>query len=101
MKQLERIKAMEQCLNQATKAVRALDGALQQFADAQEAITALEAYYGSAAWKRDFAADEAGRLPADLKRGVLSEDAIWNLLEEVRDLRQRCRDMATLLPPTT
>ena len=28
------------------------------------------------------AADEAGLLPKDLKRGVLSEDGIYNLLEE-------------------
>ena len=42
----------------------------------------LSAYYSSDAWKRDFAADEAGLLPKDLKRGVLSEDGIYNLLEE-------------------
>ena len=33
-----------------------------------------------------FADDEAGLLPADLKRGVLSEDGIWNLLVDVREL---------------
>ena len=27
-----------------------------------------------------FADDEAGLLPKDLKRGVLSEDGLWNLL---------------------
>ena len=37
-------------------------------------IKDLEAYYTSDAWKQDYADDEAGRLPADLKRGVLSED---------------------------
>lgn len=42
----------------------------------------LSAYYSSDAWKRDYAADEAGLLPKDLKRGVLSEDGIYNLLEE-------------------
>lgn len=42
----------------------------------------LSAYYSSDAWKRDFAADEVGMLPKDLKRGVLSEDGIYNLLEE-------------------
>lgn len=42
----------------------------------------VSAYYISDAWKRDFAADEAGLLPKDLKRGVLSEDGIYNLLEE-------------------
>jgi len=42
----------------------------------------LSAYYSSDAWKRDFAADEAGLLPKDLKSGVLSEDGIYNQLEE-------------------
>lgn len=42
----------------------------------------LSAYYGSAAWKRDFAADESGMLPPSLKRGVLSEDGLYNLLEQ-------------------
>ena len=86
---------MEEYLNQASQAVQALDCALQQFADAQEAISALEAYYGSREWKRDLAADEAGKLPADLKRGVLSEDGIWNLLEQVRQVREHCRELAS------
>ncbi len=38
------------------------------------------AYYVSDEWKRDFADDEAGRLPQSLKRGVLSEDGIDSLL---------------------
>ena len=50
-------------------------------------------YYGSDAWKQDFAADSAGLLPQDLKRGILSEDAVWSLLEDVRDLKVRMRDM--------
>ena len=45
-------------------------------------LKALSEYYSSDAWKRDYAADEAGLLPKDLKRGVLSEDGIYALLEE-------------------
>lgn len=46
----------------------------------QEATRILAEYYGSDEWKQDFADDEAGLLPKDLKRGVLSEDGIWNVL---------------------
>ena len=46
---------------------------------------ALARYYASREWKRDFADDEAGRLPKDLKRGVLSEDGIYNALEAYRE----------------
>ena len=34
----------------------------------------------------DFEADEEGKLPADLKRGVLSEDAVYDLITEHREL---------------
>ena len=46
-----------------------------------ELLKALSDYYSSPAWKRDFASDEVGLLPKDLKRGVLSEDGIYDLLE--------------------
>lgn len=46
-----------------------------------ELLGKLSDYYGSPAWKRDLAADEAGLLPKELKRGVLSEDGIYDLLE--------------------
>ncbi|MBQ3516767.1 MAG: DUF4298 domain-containing protein, partial [Lachnospiraceae bacterium] len=39
-----------------------------------------EAYYGSDIWRKDYEDDESGKLPADLKRGVLSEDAVYHLL---------------------
>ena len=42
----------------------------------------IEAYYTGDDWKQDFADDEAGLLPDSLRRGVLSEDRIYDLLEE-------------------
>ena len=90
-KQLARIRLMERHLNRATAAVKRLEAALDKWEDAQEAIAALEEYYGSDLWKQDLADDEAGRLPADLKRGVLSEDGIWNLLTDARDLTTRLK----------
>ena len=82
----ERIAYMEQRLDRATAAAAALEEALGQYAAVQDDITALDAYLGSPEWHADRAADEAGSLPRDLKRGVLSEDAIWNLLERHRAL---------------
>ncbi|MBQ5409001.1 MAG: DUF4298 domain-containing protein, partial [Muribaculaceae bacterium] len=37
-------------------------------------------------WEKDFADSEAGRLPSDLKCGVLSEDGIWDVLDTSREL---------------
>ena len=78
---------MEQCLEQATEAVNKLSTALDKYEEAQEAIRELSAYYSSEEWKQDFNDDEQGKLPHDLKRGVLSEDGIWNVLEDSRSLR--------------
>ena len=41
----------------------------------------LEEYYTSGEWQADYEADEAGLFPVDLKRGVLSQDEVYNLLE--------------------
>ncbi|MBR3757376.1 MAG: DUF4298 domain-containing protein [Bacteroidaceae bacterium] len=89
MTNLQRISRMEQLFDRASEAVTELSAALDKYQAAQEAIATLSAYYGSGEWKQDFADDEAGRLPAGLKRGVLSEDGMWNLLAEVRELNDR------------
>ena len=94
MEQIERIKTREQHLDRASQAVMRLSAALDDYAEAQEALRELNAYYGSDEWKQDFADDEAGLLPNDLKRGVLSEDGIWNVLTDSSDLNSRIKEMA-------
>ena len=39
-------------------------------------------YYEGGQWSRDYELDEAGLLPHDLKRGVLSQDGVYDLLAE-------------------
>lgn len=48
----------------------------------EEDTEALNRYMFTHAWQNDYEADERGELPADLKRGVLSQDALYNLLSE-------------------
>ncbi len=90
-KQIARIRQMERRLNRATAAVKRLTAALEKWDATKADIQALDEYYGSDLWRQDFADDEAGLLPADLKRGVLSEDGIWNLLTDVRELNKRLK----------
>ena len=47
----------------------------------KEDKTILSSYYESL-WKEDFEADEQGLIPKDTKRGVLSEDGLYNLLQD-------------------
>jgi hypothetical protein len=93
MKQIERIERMERNLERATNALRVLNDALDEYEAVQEALHELNSYYGSDTWKQDFSDDEQGRLPKDLKRGVLSEDAIWNVLEDYRTLKERLESL--------
>mgnify|MGYP003485835220 FL=1 len=76
MNQIERIQHMEKLLDFIIEARKEQN----KSARIQEATRILAEYYGSDEWKQDFADDEAGLLPKDLKRGVLSEDGIWNVL---------------------
>ena len=89
--QIVRIRLMERRLDRALLAVKRLSAALDKWEAVQEDIAALDEYYGSDDWKQDFADDEAGLLPADLKRGVLSEDAIWNLLADSKELNKKVK----------
>ena len=86
MTQIERIKHYEKLLDRLTLAESELDNALENFRAALESYRELEGYYGSEDWRQDFADDEAGKLPGDLKRGVLSEDAAYEALTEYRRL---------------
>lgn len=90
-KQLARIRLMERHLVRARTAVARLEAAIDKWEAVQEDIAALDAYYGSSEWRKDYEDDEAGRLPQDLKRGVLSEDGIWNLLIDNRELKKIVR----------
>ncbi len=94
MKQTERIQMMEERLDRASQVLENLSSALDSYVEAQEDIRALDAYYGSEEWKQDYADDEAQRLPQDLKRGVLSEDAIWDMLDDNQALQTRIKEMA-------
>ena len=84
--QVERIKWMEQRFNKALAAIK--DGSADSLKAIKEDVAELSKYYGSELWKLDFA-DETGNLPPDLKRGVLSEDGIWNLLEDYRKIQKK------------
>lgn len=81
MNQIERIAYMEEILNEASEAASALHRALERYQALKPRIKELEAYYTSPQWMKDYADDEAGKLPAGLKRGVLSEDAVHDLLQ--------------------
>ncbi len=40
----------------------------------------MDAHYIFSEWREDYEADERGEIPPDLTRGVLSQDALFDLL---------------------
>ena len=97
MKRIERIQAMEALLDECSDAVENLANALEDYAAAQAKLRRLSAYYGSDSWYGDLDADREGRLPEDLKRGVLSEDLIYDALTGNRDNALRMLELGTAI----
>ena len=94
MDQIERITYMEQMLDEATEAVSSLSEALEKYSTVQDKLQELAVYYSSKQWRQDFDDDSAGKIPSNLKRGVLSEDAVYNLLSDITDLKERLKELA-------
>lgn len=92
MEQIERIQHYEMLLDRVAPVLENLEEALEAFDGIQEDVQELSAYYESDEWREDFEADEAGRLPLDLKRGVLSEDGIYDVLSDHYSLTVRLLD---------
>ncbi|MBP5491170.1 MAG: DUF4298 domain-containing protein [Lachnospiraceae bacterium] len=74
---------MKEAENIEAKTTRAAKKLRQEL---QSLIDKLESYYENPLWKADFEADEEGKFPAGMKRGVLSEDGVYNLLEQYGEL---------------
>lgn len=83
-KQIERIMQMEAYMDEVSAALQ-----LPNLPDIRPQLTALADYMHSGLWLRDYQDDEAGCLPADLKRGVLSQDALYDLLTRCQTLLAR------------
>ena len=86
---LERVKAMEEAFDRTTAVTGALEEALDAYEENKETVDRLRSYMDSGLWQKDFEADEAGLLPAGLKRGVLSEDGLYDLLADCDALLRR------------
>ena len=90
-----RIEENEKRLDDLSKIVLSLDKHLDDFEDNIHEYLALNEYYGSEDWKKDKEDFESGKIK-DVKAGVLSEDAVWNLDERIKDLLSRMEGIVTL-----
>lgn len=77
---IKRIEQMEALFDRVLQAYETLPATAFEAPFLQEAVQTLSHYYFDGEWMHDFALDEEGRLPKTLKRGVLSEDGLYNVL---------------------
>ena len=79
---VERVKHMEACMDAVQAALR--KGELHTV---RRQIETLRYYMESGQWLADYEADERGEFPAGMKRGVLSQDGLYDLLAETEKRR--------------
>lgn len=94
MQEIKRIQKMEMALDEVATAHNALAAALTEFSAKQEQLAELSSYYGSQDYHHDLVMDENGQLPSDLKRGVLSQDTVYDLLIDLHELANEMHRVA-------
>ena len=82
---IERISQMEVYFDTLQKAFFENPSSLMNSPVLSEMLQQLTQYYESKEWLEDFECDERGELPCELKRGVLSEDGLYNFLSEIKE----------------
>ena len=90
---IDRIKKNEERLDAAVETVKKLEEAIELYKQNKKVISLLNKYYGSKNWFNDKKALEEGKLPK-IKAGVLSEDAVWNMNE---DLNSALKEMKKII----
>ena len=95
MEQSERIEQMTKILAESNEVTAELFEALEKYAELRENYRKLIEYYNGDLWTKDFDSMMAGDLPDDLNRGVLNEDAVYDLIVKNRILTVRMLEIGT------
>lgn len=77
---IERVRLMEQYFDDVQRLLDEAPASYKENAEFQEKMKILEQYYDDGQWLKDYECDERGELPTDLKRGILSQDGLYNFL---------------------
>ncbi|MBA6154288.1 DUF4298 domain-containing protein [Gelidibacter maritimus] len=85
---IDRIMKMEKILDELTLVVEKSDKAMNDLEDSLIDLNTLKTYYESQ-YIKDVMADKNKEIPQDLKRGVLSEDAVHMLLTDLVELSDK------------
>ena len=89
----ERITKNEERLDNIQDSIQLLEFALNNFKKCKRDLYLLNKYYGSKVWFKDKDDYEKNKIP-HIKAGVLSEDAIWDTNENIKELLE---DMQSII----
>ncbi|WP_073997709.1 DUF4298 domain-containing protein [Anaerococcus urinomassiliensis] len=67
---------------------------LEEFKDHQKELNKLEKYYYSEEFMKDYDASNKGEIPDDIIQGILTEDAIYDLLGDNYFMAKDLLDLA-------
>lgn len=84
MMQIKRIEEMEKSLDISIKIIKQFEESLKEYKKVQRHIKKISKYYGSKEWYKDF--DDYNDKKANIKAGVLSEDGIYNVIMENKEI---------------
>lgn len=79
---VDRIRRMECCLDILLEAAKEPER-IRSSASLRVLLQSLQEYYTGGLWLQDYTLDEQGYLPRDLKRGVLAQDTVYDLLSSL------------------
>ena len=92
---IDRITKNEERLDKLLSNIKELEVALENLKASKKDLDLLNKYYDSKNWIKDKDAYENGSIPK-IKAGVLSEDAIWNMNEELKDIIKDMKNIVKL-----
>ena len=84
-KAAERVRSMEAAFDTLRQAVNTDPTSVCADPSLRELLRSLTRYYESGQWLCDYELDEQGLFLRELKRGVLSQDAVYDLLAKISE----------------
>lgn len=82
---MNRISVYEEKFDKITHVLNNLEKSINELDNIKEDIIELLDYYNGKDWLKDYDDYNNGKIK-DIKAGILSEDAIWNMCEKLQDL---------------
>lgn len=82
----ERINQMSEAFNRLSAVTATLTDGAEELKDLAPDVDLLKDYISSGQWLKDFEADERGEIGTDVDRSVLSEDGLYNLMEDLDEI---------------